>query len=44
MLVKPAAIKASGFLNDYAREKNIDMKIKLFQSGARAYFDWSADE
>lgn len=30
MLVKPAAARASGFLSDYAREKNIYMKINYF--------------
>jgi len=30
MLVKPAAARASGFLNDYAQEKSIYMKINYF--------------
>jgi len=30
MLTKPAAVKASGFLSDCAREKNIYMKINYF--------------
>ncbi len=30
MLTKPAAVKASGFLTDYAHQKNIYMKINYF--------------
>jgi REP element-mobilizing transposase RayT len=32
MLTKPAAAKASGFLLDYAREKNIYMKVNYFNA------------
>lgn len=32
MLTKPAAVKASGFLSDYARKKSIYMKINYFNA------------
>ena len=32
MLVKPAAVKASNFLSEYAREKNIYMTINFFNA------------